>query len=343
MGMLDFLTEGAPIPAGTVPTSKTRTSATPDWYTNYAKDLLAGQRDLSLETYAKPPMPRVAGFTPTETKGMEATVDAAGTAAAPIKAGLDVATGLVGKSGLTTAQPYLDAAGKPVYEGISNYMNPYNDAVTNRIAELGARNLREQILPGINDQFIAGGSAGGSRNAEMFNRAARDTSENILAQQNAALQAGYTGALTSSAADLQRQANLAGTAGDLGTAAVRSGLDVAKGITDIGVTGQESGLAGAAAITGVGAAERGMDQRNIDVAVADWGKEQGWPQAKIDEALKTMKGVADTGAVPKAETETAIEATGKAQQYEPSPISEVGGVVTGGAAIFKALKDAGLI
>jgi hypothetical protein len=199
--------------------------------------------------------------------------------------------------------------------------------------------LTEQILPGINDQFIAGGSAGGSRNAEMFSRAARDTSENILAQQNAALQSGYTGALTASQADLTRQANLAGTAGDLGTAAVRSGLDVAKGITDIGVTGQESGLKGAAAITDVGAAKRGMDQRNIDVAVADWGKEQGWPQAKIDEALKTMKGISDTGAVPKAETETAIVPTGGPQEYSPSALKTALGTAVTATGALKDLSE----
>jgi len=344
MALTDLLSDGAPIPAGTAPINRTTTTSAPDWYTNYAKDLLAGQGVISTRPYEPPPMPRVAGFTDTERAGMAATTAASNSAAAPIAAGLGVANSLIGKSGLSAAQPLLDAAGRPVYEGISNYMNPYNDAVTNRIAMLGGRNLREQLLPGINDQFIRAGQAGSSRNADMFNRALRDTGEGILAEQNKALQSGYSGALTSSAEDLKRRADLARTTGDLGTAAVTSGLDVAKGLTDIGKTGQETALAGAGALTGVGTAERSMDQRNYDVAVADWLKEQGYPQDQIDAALKTFAGIgAVSGAVPEGKTEVGIQPITYNPGYEPSTAANIGGALTGGASIIKALDDAGLI
>ena len=342
MALTDFTTDGAPIPAGSGVVSKTTTSSLPDWYSNFAKDLLAGAKNVAIQDYVKPPMPRVAGFTPTEIRGMDATVAASTYAAAPIKTGLDAATDLVGKSGLSAAQPYLDAAGKPVYEGISNYMNPYNDAVTNRIAELGARNLTEKILPGLNDQFIRSGQPGSSRNAEMFGRAARDTGDSILAQQNAALQAGYSGALTSAGGDRTRSADLATTAGNLGTAAVTSGLDVAKTITDIGKAGQDAALAGAGALTGVGAAERDMNQKNIDVAVADFLKEQGYPAEKIAELLKTLTGVGETGAVPKTTTEEGIEPLSYNPGFEPSTAANIGGALTGGASVIKALDEAGV-
>ena len=178
---------------------------------------------------------------------MEKTIGAAGLAAPAIQQGIGVAQQQIGQSGLSAAQPYLNAAGQNAYGNVANYMNPYNDAVTNRIAMLGGRNLREQLLPGINDQFIRAGQPGSSRNAEMFGRAARDTGESILAEQAKALQAGYGGALLAAQEDLRRQGQLAQTAGNLGTEGVRSGLDVAKTIAELGTGAQTSGLAGAAA------------------------------------------------------------------------------------------------
>jgi hypothetical protein len=291
MAALDFLTDGAPIPAGTGVVNKTTTTAMPDWYSNYAKNLLAGQGAVSTRDYVAPPMGRVAGFTDTGRAGMAATTAAAGLGAAPIQQGITVAQGQIDKSGLSAAQPYLNAAGQNAYGNVANYMNPYNDAVTNRIAQLGARNLNEQLLPGINDQFIRAGQPGSSRNAEMFSRALRDTGESVLAKQNEALQSGYSGALTASQADLTRQGQLANTAGNLGTAGVTSGLDVAKTIADLGGQAQTSGLAGAAAITGVGEAERAMNQKNRDVAVADFLKEQGYPQEQVNNMVAALKGV----------------------------------------------------
>jgi hypothetical protein len=343
MALLDFLTSGAPLPAGTAPVSKTTTTATPDWYTNYAKELLSGQQNISTTPYQTYQGPRIADFTAAQRQGMGQTINAAGLAAAPIQQGIDVTKAQIGQSGLSAAQPYLSAAGQNAYGNVANYMNPYNDAVTNRIAELGGRTLREKLLPGINDQFIAGGSAGGSRNAEMFNRAVRDTGESILAQQNAALQSGYSGALTASQADLTRQGQLAQTAGNLGTEGVTSGLNVAKTLAELGGQAQTSGLSGAAAVTGVGAAQQGLNQQNLTLAYQDYLKQQGWPQEQINAALKTFTGIgAIPGAVPQAKTEVGIEPTSYAQQYAPSALATGLGTLATGAGVAKDLASAGV-
>jgi len=339
MALLDFLTSGAPLPAGTAPISKTTTTATPDWYQNYAKDLMAGQGVVSTTPYQTYQGPRIADFTATQQQGMDKTIGAAGLAAPAIQQGIGVAQGQIGQSGLSAAQPYLTAAGQNAYGNVGSYMNPYNDAVTNRIAQLGARNLTEKILPGINDQFIRAGQPGSSRNAEMFSRAARDAGESILAQQNEALQSGYTGALTASQADLTRQGQLAQTAGNLGTEGVRSGLDTAKTIAELGTGAQTSGLAGAAAITGVGAAQQGLNQQNLTLRYQDFLKQQGYPQEQIDAALKTMTGVSTTGAVPKAETQVGIQPTSYPQQYGNSPLDTTLGTITTGLGALKDLSD----
>jgi hypothetical protein len=338
MALLDFLTEGAPIPAGTGIVSKTTATALPDWYTNYAQDLLAGQRAISTTPYQTYQGPRIAGFTPTQQQGMQQTIGAAGLAAPAIQQATGVAQQQIGQSGLSAAQPYLQQAGQAAYGNVGAYMNPYNEAVTNRIGELGARTLREELLPQISDRFVRSGQFGGSRQSEMIGRGLRDIYESTLAKQAEALQTGYGGALTAAQADLTRQGQLAQTAGDLGTAGVTSGLDVAKTLAELGTGAQTSGLAGAAAITGVGAAQQGMNQQNLTLAYQDYLKQQGYPQEQIDAALKTMSGVGTAGAVPKAATEQGIEPLNYAQQYQPSGLATGLGTAATVAGILKDLK-----
>lgn len=121
------------------------------------------------------------------------------------------------------ATPYIQQAiqqtgtgGQSAVGGIEAYMNPYTEQVVNRIGELGARNLREQLLPQIQDQSIAAGQFGGTRGAEQIGRAIRDTQEGISAQQAQALQQGYTQAAGLAQQDLARQLQAAGQTGALG-------------------------------------------------------------------------------------------------------------------------------
>jgi len=113
-------------------------------------------------------------------------------------------------SGLAT--PYLQQAFDLSQQGaqtglgnIQDYMNPYTDQVVNRIGELGARNLRENLLPNIQDRAIQAGTFGGSRSGEAIGRALRDTQESTLAQQSSALQQGYGQAGQQLQADRARQ------------------------------------------------------------------------------------------------------------------------------------------
>ena len=76
MGVLDFLFEGsAPTPGVT---SGTTTVQLPEWYTQYTTDMLGRAQAVANLPYAQYTGPRVAGFTPTERTGFEATQAAAG-------------------------------------------------------------------------------------------------------------------------------------------------------------------------------------------------------------------------------------------------------------------------
>jgi len=267
MAISSFLAEGAAIPQGSALTDMTKQQVLPEWYSNYAMDILSGQQAIANRPYETAPMPRVAGFTPTQQQAFGMT----GTAATAYQPMLNAATaatqGAMGVPGslatsqpyfnqainmngvtaatpglqqgaqftaqsadalgINAAQPYLQQAGQSSVANIGQYMNPYNDAVTNRIGELGTRNLTENLLPAIEGRYIQAGQLGyggrgglgGTPSGMMTDtaRTLRDVNADILAQQTAALQSGYTQAAGLAGTDLARQSQLAQTAGGLGT------------------------------------------------------------------------------------------------------------------------------
>ena len=136
-------------------------------------------------------------------------------------------------SALQAANPYLQAGVGSFPSQAAAYMNPYNEAVTNRIGELAGRNLRENILPGVNRTFIGGGTFGGSRSAEFTARAIRDAQEAALSEQSRALQAGYGQAADIYGADAARQIQAAQQAGNLSEADLQRQLSTGKTYADI--------------------------------------------------------------------------------------------------------------
>jgi hypothetical protein len=121
----------------------------------------------------------------------------------------------VAEKAYTKAEPYLTAAGKGSYTDINKYMSPYQTGVMDVIAKQGARNLSENLLPGVSDAFIKAGQFGGTRMGEFGSRALRDTQESVLNQQAQLANQGYGQALSASQADLARQGQLASTVGSI--------------------------------------------------------------------------------------------------------------------------------
>ena len=249
MSAVDFLFEGsAPTPGST---SQTSSVQLPEWYTQYATDMLGKAQAVSNLPYATYTGPRIAGFTPTELQGFEATKQAAGAykplfgqaGAALGKAGeisglgaaaadLTKAAGMsgagaaqpmfgkaAGMSGVAAAQPYMDIAGRTFPQAAAEYMNPYTKAVVEQLGDVGVRQLTEKYLPEIGEEFIRAGQfgpgPGSTRMGEFASRALRDVQQSVLAEQSKALQAGYGQAADIFASDVNRIAEIGGRMGQL--------------------------------------------------------------------------------------------------------------------------------
>jgi hypothetical protein len=297
----------------------TKQQVLPEWYSNYAMDILSGQQAIANRPYETAPMPRVAGFTPTQQQAFGMT----GTAATAYQPLLNQATGVAqaaanAPGALSTAQPFLTQAGQTSVSNIGSYMNPYNEAVTNRIAELGTRNLTENIMPQIEGRYIQAGQlgfggrggTGGTPSGMMTDtsRAVRDVSADILAQQTKALQSGYSEAAGLAGTDLTRFGNLASTAGNLAKTEQDQKLAASGALSSLGEQAQNLGLTGAGALAKVGEMEQQQGQKNLDVAYGDFLRQQGYPQEQINNMLATLKGISP--AVPTATTEYGISPSG---------------------------------
>ena len=317
MPVTDFLANGASIPSGSALTATTATSSMPDWYTNYAKQILANQQAVSARPYQPAPMPRVAEFTPAQQTGFGQTIAAAEAYQPLTTAATNTLNTAAGMSGMTSAQPYLTAAGGNATD-VSAYMNPYTDAVVSRIAALGQRNLSENLLPALTSKYITSGQLGygdprtgyAAPSGMMTDtaRAVRDTSADILGAQSTALQQGYTSAQTAALADLTRKAQLASTAGQLGGQDATRMADVARQQADLAGMIQKYGLTAGAATAGVGLEQQTQAQKNLDAARADYLAQKGYDQEQIDAMLKTLN--ATSGAVPTVKEVYGITPTG---------------------------------
>jgi hypothetical protein len=345
MAVSSFLAEGMQIPQGSALTDMTKQQVLPEWYTNYAMDILSGQQAIANRPYATAPMPRVAGFTPLQEKSFGLTETAAGSYQPLLGEATTVAQAAANAPGaLNVAQPYLTEAGKTSVANIGSYMNPYNEAVTNRIGELGARNLSENILPQIEGRYIQAGQLGyggrdgmGTPSGMMTDtsRAVRDVSADILAQQTAALQSGYNQAAGLAGTDLSRFGTLANTAGGLAQTQQAQQLAASGALSNLGEQAQTLGLTGANAIGNVGALQQQQGQKNLDVAYADFLRQQGYEQDQINNLMKTFQGVAS--GVPSASQEYGLSPSGVQQQYS-STGKDIASALTAAAGIVGSLK-----
>lgn len=244
----------------------------PDWYTQYAKNVLSKAYEATSEPYQAYQGARVAGFAPEQEQAFETV-----------------------KSNVGAYKPYLAAAGQAIGQGIGSftspgvaeqYMNPYTQQVVAGIGQAAGRNLIENILPGINRTFVGGGTFGGSRSAEFTQRAIRDANAAALAEQSKALQTGYN-----TAADLY------------GTEASRA-LQGATAYSNLGQ--QQQALAGteAAALESIGQQRQALGQKSADLAYQDFLAQRDNPYTQVQRlaAIGGSPSAAGTGASTKTET-----------------------------------------
>lgn len=162
-------------------------------------------------------------------------------------------------------KPYTDYASQTLPQAQQAYMSPYTDQVVNRIAQLGQRNLTENLLPQVNSTFTGAGQFGSTRNAEFTNRALRDANESILGQQANALQTGYSQAQNAALQDLTRQAQL-------------------------GQMTQQLGYQDVSMLDTIGQQQQQQQQTNMNLANTDFTNQRNYPKTQLSFLSDIIRG-----------------------------------------------------
>lgn len=208
----------------------------------------ANQATGNITASANPYLQTAAGSANNITSASQPYLQGAGQTAAGIAGAAAPYTGAAGASAaniLANTSPYMQAASQTSAANVGQYMSPYQQNAMDTLAKQGARNLSENLLPSVSDAFIRAGQFGGTRMGEFGSRAFRDTQEAVLDKQAQMINQAYGQALGASGADLARQAQLAGTAGQLTAQQAGTLNQIAQ--TTGGLTAQQ-----AAALSNVG-------------------------------------------------------------------------------------------
>jgi hypothetical protein len=221
----------------------------PEWYTQYAKDILSKATAATEQPYSAYGAPRIAGFQPEQEEAFSGF-----------------------RSSMGAYQPYLQAATQGLQRGTgsftapgvaSQYMNPYTQNVVAGIGSAAGRNLYENLLPAVNRTFIGGGTFGGSRSQEFTARAVRDANAAALSEQNKAMKEGYESGMGQFNTEQSRLITASPYMAALGTQAqTQRNLDLA-GLEQIGSQRQQLG------------------QRSADLAYQDFLNQQQYPYEQV--------------------------------------------------------------
>lgn len=345
----------------------TSTTETPKWLQDAIYNQIYQATNVANTPFTPYSGTQVVGATPQQKQAWEAVTSnqnawqpafqqaqsgltALSTAPGAMAAAQPLMTQAVGTSGVTAAQPYLQAAGETSAGDIQQFMSPYTQNVTDQIAKLGARNLSENLLPNVSDAFIRAGQFGGTRMGEFGSRALRDTQESVLAQQSQALQAGYGQALSAAQQEAQRQAGLATTAGGLTqaqqqalmTAAQQTGAltgadlqrqqSVLQQIASQAQQGQQMRATDVAALEASGLSQQQIAQREADAKYQQYLTELAYPKTQLDWLSTQVRGMA-----PNVQTSTTQGTTSTGASYSASPLQQLATGLSAGAGLTKLL------
>jgi hypothetical protein len=325
----DFLFNGQ-APKSTT-TYGTNVQNLPQWYSDFQQGNASMGNAIAAQPYEAYGAPRLAGFNQDQTNSFNLTRNGMGAESNKIYGSMEQA-GAAGQNAdsMGDAKPYLDRSNQRGHEDVGDYMNPYNDAVTDNIARLGARNMQENLMPAVNRDFIRAGQYGSTNMIGEVGKTMRDVNADILGKQSEVLQQGYSDAMGYNQNDLQRFGQLGQTAGQLSNADSQMQLDSAKVSGALGTMAQEARYTDINALGAVGNSLQDQTQSNLDLAKSDFDAQKNYQADQLGWVNNLIKGYA----MPTS-SYTSQEAIPKDAEYTPGALTSALGA---GAYAYGALK-----
>ena len=296
MSGLDFLFNGAPPPSVTGSVASQQTM--PDWYQQYIRGIAAKATSIAGQPYQAYPGQRVADFNDDQQAAFSGVRANQGVFQPALNAAQGVAGGIAPGAQDAGAQANAAVAGpaQTFPDNFQKYMSPYTSSVVNEIGRLGNQNLQENIIPGVQSQFIGGGGFGSTRNADILGRSIRDAQTNISGLQSQALQSGFGTSAGIFANDANRAQQQQGMQGQTALGAGQLGVSGATaGSQQLGALGQmrsQLGNADASALAGIGQQQQQLEQTGYDTGYNEFLNQRGWDWNQLNNVSGAIRGQA---------------------------------------------------
>lgn len=333
-GALSYLFSGTQ-PNG-VDTSAAATNGMPTWYQQYLAGIAGKATQIAgAQDNVAVPTQNVAGFNADQTQAFQQVRDNQGAWQPDLNAATTAANGIQ-----PTASALVDSAQGAVAgpsqswdtNQAQKYMSPYTRQVVDNIQRLGLRNLNENLIPAVQDQFLGSGQFGSTRNADILGRTVRDASTDINGQVTNALNSGYTNAQTAFTSDanraqtqqqLQAQTALGGAAAN-----TSAGSTAATTLGALGQATQALGNTDASTLNAVGTQQQQLQQAGLNADTANQQTQNNFDWNNLNNLNSVVRGLQ----LPTtAATTSNAPSTPTNGLYGPSAVSQVG-------ALSSALK-----
>lgn len=255
----------------------TNTTALPEWYNQFAQNVLGRAYATTSEPFQTYGAARIAPFSADQQQAFQMARQNVGVGEPLVQQGAQTVAQSAQGSAASMAQPLIQQGIGTFPQAASAYMTPYVNDVVSNVGTLAARNLSENLLPQVNRTFIGGGSFGGSRSAEFNRRAVRDTQEAALRQQADLMRQGYTDAAGIFANDQARALNAAQTVGQLGVSDLYRQMQAGQTMAGIGQNLQQMRAADVGTLAGIGQQQQNLAQNSANLAYQDFQAQRDYP------------------------------------------------------------------
>lgn len=294
--------------ANLLESSQQQQTIAPDFYTNYLSNIAGkGTTAATGAQYvgAQPLQEKAFQNVENVPQAYQPTLQAAGST-------LGAAAGAQGP--LSAATPYLQTAGRDPSQLASQYMSPYITNVVNALGDAGQRNIQQNLAPRATAGAVGSGQFGSQRGAQVLGQTISNADRDILNQQYQALNTGYGQALQAGTAQNQLMGQLGSTAGQLASSGQQNLTQA--GLAQSQLAGQQQGLslADINALSTLGGQQQTIAQN-----------QQLFPLNNLSTLSSLLRGYS----VPTT-TKTTMQS---------SPLSVVGGAITGTANLFTPRYD----
>ena len=138
--------------------------------------------------------------------------------------------------GLAAASPYLAKADAKWYDNVDKYMNPYVDNVIKKAQSDARRFYDESIVPEMQNTFTNAGQYGSATMADTMGKRVNDLTTRLQENADAARSDAYMKSADIFNNDQNRYVQMAGVAGQAGSADMASRVAAARGMGELGAS-----------------------------------------------------------------------------------------------------------